>query len=182
MRSRCTSAGTSMTSRYAGLSREQLADAGAGAAADRPAHRPIRNGLVHQAFRSRRDAADRDRGVDGRQPDLHEADAEGIEVSRATTSSRSSRACSSTSAPRRSSWISATPCTTGGTASFTSTTAGRCSMSSRWVRTTCAACATTSRIPRSTPPRWPPTVRPRFGRSTGRRGYPPIGTRTAHGR
>ena len=43
-----------------------------------------------------------------------------------------------------------------------------------------AACATTSRIPRSTPPRRPPTG-PRFGRSTVRRGYPPIGPRTAHG-
>ena len=76
---------------------------------------------------------------------------------------RSSRACNSTSARRRSSWTSATPCTTAGTASSTSTTAARCSTSSRWARTTSAACATTSRTRPSTRPPSPPTPRRRSG-------------------
>ncbi len=113
---------------------------------------------MHQTVRSRRDAGDRDRGVDGREPRLHEAHAEGAERSRATTSSRSSRACSSTSVPRRSSWTSATPCTTAGTASSISTIAVRYWISSRWARTMSAACATTSRTRPSMPPRWPPTA------------------------
>ena len=43
--------------------------------------------------------------------------------------------------------------------------------SSRWARTSCAACATTSRTRPSTPPPWPP-IQAGCGRSTGRRGTP----------
>ena len=44
------------------------------------------------------------------------------------------------------------------------------------------ACATTSRTPPSTPPPSPPTARPRSGPFTARRGRRPTSTRTAGGR
>ena len=98
------------------------------------------------------------------------------------TSSPSSRACNSISAPRRSSWTSAIPFMTAGTVSSISITAALCSMLSRWARTMCRACAMTSRTPPSTPPRWPPMPRPRCVRSIGHPACPPTGSRTAHGR
>ena len=66
------------------------------------------------------------------------------------------KGCNWMSAPLRSSWISVTPCTTDGTASSTSTTAVRCLMPSRWARTSSAVCATTSRTPPLMPRRWRP--------------------------
>ena len=66
-----------MTSRYARLSREQLAVLVPellliGQLIDRSGM-----GWCIKNFGHRGDAADRDRGVDGRQPDLHQAHAEG---------------------------------------------------------------------------------------------------------
>ena len=46
---------------------------------------------------------------------------------------------------------------------------------------TSSACVTTSRTPRSTPPRSPPTRERRSARSTGRRVRLPTARRTAHG-
>ncbi|CKT40218.1 Uncharacterised protein [Mycobacterium tuberculosis] len=50
------------------------------AVVDRPADRPIGHGLVYTGIRPPGDAADRHRGVGGRQPDLHQAHAKGAEL------------------------------------------------------------------------------------------------------
>ena len=118
-----------LASRYADLTREQLATLVPellliGQLIDR-------SGMAWciSAFGREEMAQVADRGVGGVVADLHPADAAGARLraaSRATaTWSRSSRGCSSTSARRRSSWTSATRCTTRGTASSTSTTAAR---------------------------------------------------------
>ena len=181
--SRCTSAGTSMTSRYAALSRDAARHAGAGAAADRPADRPVRNGAGASSLRaSRGDAADRDRGVGGASPHLHQADAEGAQL-------RGRRRRHDLQGPaarhRRPAAVHGLPLHRARPVARRVPPrplrrAARCRADGRGLRP--------RHVPRHRGPDLRrhrasrPTARHRSGRSTGRRGCRPTGTRTARGR
>ena len=172
-----------MTSRYA----EPLARAarrpGAGAAADRSADRPVRNGLVHQAFRAREEMLQI--AIEewmASEPDLHQADAEGAEV-------RGRRRRHDLQGPaarhRRAAAVHGLPL-------------HRARPLARRVPPRPLRRADGRRAdgrglrPRHVPRHRGPDVRRHRGRhqpqgadparSTGRRGYPPTGTRTARGR
>ena len=109
--------------------------------------------------------------------------AAGAAIRRRRCAPRSSRTSSSTSARRTTSWTSGRRSHDARARRVLARALRRARWtSSRWARSTCRACATRSRTPRSTRPPSPRTRAPRSGRCTGRPARRPTGSRTATGR